>query len=79
VLGAQARDGLAVRELPRSDTPGTQRRPGDALAGGKQASKLLSTIVVTVTSSDSGSVTGSAAGPSAARGADHAASAAECS
>ena len=29
MLGAQARDGLAVRELPRGDAPGTQRRPGD--------------------------------------------------
>jgi hypothetical protein len=64
--------GAATRPVPI----GVRATPS---AEASSASKVLSIIVVTVTSSASGSVTGSTACPSAARGADHAASAAECS
>jgi hypothetical protein len=79
VLGAKPGDGLAIHELPGGDAPGAHRRSADAVAGGQQGVEGVINHRGDATSSTSGSVTGSTAGPSAARGAVHAASAAECS
>ncbi|WP_235455613.1 hypothetical protein [Streptomyces olivochromogenes] len=78
VLGTQPREASPSANCRAAVRPAPIDARVTPSAEVSRASKVLSTIVVTLTSSTSGSVTGSTAGPSATRGADQAASAAEC-